>query len=421
MTSARRAVATVFAVHGAVSGSLAARMPWIADHVGVTGNPGRLGYALVMPAVGALLTMPFAGRVVHRVGGRLATQILISGWAAALTLIAVAPSLPTLAGAMLLAGAFAGTADMAMNAEAIAVERRLGRSIMSGLHGLWSVGTVLAGGAGWLLAHFEVDGRVHFAGASVLLVAVGLWGAAGLPGPTTKPRPPAGDGAAPAADAAERPPRFALPRGPVLVIGLVGFAAIFAEAACADWSAVFLVRQLGAADAVGAIGYACFAGAMTAGRLAGDAVVRAWGPVTTVRAAGLLGVAGGALVVLAGAISGRPGAAPVAATAAAIGGFALVGIGIAVVVPLAFAAAGHAAGTAAARAHAIAAVATVAYGAGLAAPGIVGGVAQATSLTVSFLVVTVLVAAMALAAPAVRAADVANALAAEQDLHAAAT
>jgi MFS family permease len=383
-------------------------MPWIADHVGVTGNPGRLGYALVMPAVGALLTMPFAGRVVHRIGSRRATQILISGWAAALTLIAVAPSLPTLAAAMFLGGVFAGTADMAMNAEAIAVERRLGRSIMSSLHGLWSVGTVLAGGAGWLLAHFHVDGRAHFAGASVLLVALGLWAAASLPEPT----PPAGDGAA------EQPPRFALPRGPVLVIGLVGFAAIFAEAACADWSAVYLVRQLGAADATGAIGYACFAGSMMVGRLTGDALVRAWGPVTTVRAAGALGVLGGALVVLAGVGGGGPGAAPVAVTVAAVGGFALVGIGIAVVVPLAFAAAGHAAGSAAARAHAIAAVATVAYGAGLAAPGVVGGVADATSLTVSFLVVTALVAAMTLAAPAVRSADLTSALEGEQALQA---
>ena len=394
MITPRWAVATVFAVHGSVSGSLAARMPWIAEHVGVSGNVGRLGYALVMPAVGALLTMPFAGRLVHRIGGRLATQVLISGWAAALTLLAVAPSLPTLAAAMFVAGAFAGTADMAMNAEAIAVERALGRSIMSGLHGLWSVGTVLAGGAGWLLAHLDVDARAHFAGASALLIAVGLWAGTGLP----RHAPPAADEA--------KPPRFALPRGPVLAVGLVGFAAIFAEAACADWTAVYLVGQLGTGDATGAVGYAGFAGAMTAGRLTGDAVVRAWGPVTTVRVAGALGVLGGVLIVLAGALGSGPGAAPAALTATAIGGFVLVGVGIAVVVPLAFAAAGHSAGTAAGRAHAIAAVATVAYGAGLAAPGIVGGIAEATSLTVSFMVVTALVAAMTLAARAVRPADV---------------
>ena len=348
MITPRWAVATVFAVHGSVSGSLAARMPWIAEHVGVSGNVGRLGYALVMPAVGALLTMPFAGRLVHRIGGRLATQVLISGWAAALTLLAVAPSLPTLAAAMFVAGAFAGTADMAMNAEAIAVERALGRSIMSGLHGLWSVGTVLAGGAGWLLAHLDVDARAHFAGASALLIVVGLWAG----------------------------------------------------------TAVYLVGQLGTGDATGAVGYAGFAGAMTAGRLTGDAVVRAWGPVTTVRVAGALGVLGGVLIVLGGALGSGPGGAPAALTATAIGGFVLVGVGIAVVVPLAFAAAGHSAGTAAGRAHAIAAVATVAYGAGLAAPGIVGGIAEATSLTVSFVVVTALVAAMTLAARAVRPADV---------------
>jgi MFS family permease len=405
---ARWAVATVFAVHGSVSGSLAARMPWIAGHVGVSGNVGRLGYALVMPAVGALLTMPFAGRLVYRIGGRRTTQILLSGWAAALTLIALVPSLPTLAAALLVAGAFAGTADMAMNAEAIAVERRLGRSIMSSLHGMWSVGTALAGGAGWLLARLDVAGQPHFAGASILLIVVGAWACTGLP-----------EHAAPTgAEAAERPPRFALPRGPILLIGLAGFAAIFVEAACNDWSAVFLVGRLGTGEATGAIGYACFAGAMTVGRLTGDAVVRAWGPVTTVRVAGTLGVIGGALVVLAGAIGGGPGAAPAAVAVAAVGGFVLIGLGIAVVVPLAFAAAGHTAGSAAGRAHAIAAVATVSYGAGLAAPGIIGAVANVTSLTVSFVVVTALVAAMTLAAPAVRSADVTSALRAAKDLEA---
>jgi hypothetical protein len=386
--SPRWAVATVFAVHGSVSGSLAARMPWIAGHVGVGHEVGRLGFALVMPAVGAMLAMPFAGRAVHRIGGRRATQILISGWALSLVLVGLVPTLPTLAVAMVVAGAFAGTADMAMNAEGIAVERHLGRSIMSGLHGMWSIGGFAAGGAGWLLAHFNVDGRVHFAGVAVLLIAVAGWACTGLPrhAPASTP---------------DEAPRFALPRGPILIIGLVGFAAIFAEAACADWSAVYLVRELGAAEATGAIAYACFAGAMTVGRLAGDAVVRAWGPVATVRMAGVLGVLGGVLISVAGAL-------PSSGRVVAAGGFALLGIGIAVVVPLAFAAAGHAAGSAASRAHAIAAVATVSYGAGLAAPGIIGGVANATSLAVSFVVVTVLVAAMTLAAPAVRAAGAPN-------------
>ncbi|NUT17987.1 MAG: MFS transporter [Hamadaea sp.] len=389
--SPRWSVATVFAVHGSISGSLAARMPWIADHVGLAGGGvGKLGYALVMPAIGAILTMPFAGRVVHRLGGRRATLLLVSGWALALTLISFMPTLPTLAAAMFVAGTFAGTADMAMNAEGIAVERQLGRSIMSSLHGGWSIGGFLAGGVGWLLAHNDVSGRANFIGATVVAILVALWACSNLPAQTPAE-----------AEEDEGAPKFALPKGPILIIGLVGFAAIFAESASADWSAVYLVNQLGAGDATGAVAYATFAGAMTFGRLTGDGVVRRWGPVPTVRAAGVLGVLGGVLIVVAGAAGGS-----LATKVAAIAGYALVGIGIAVVVPLAFAAAGHSADSAASRAHAIAGVATVSYGAGLAAPGIVGGIANATSLTVSFVVVTVLILVMTLAAPALRSADV---------------
>jgi MFS family permease len=373
-------------------------MPWIAEHVGVGNSIGRLGFALIMPSIGGILAMPFAGRVVHRLGGRRATQLLIGGWAASLVLISLVPSLPTLAAVMFIAGAFACMSDMAMNAEGIAVERTLGRSIMSSLHGMWSIGGFLAGGLGWLMAKLEVDGRPHFAAVSVVLIIVGVWACTGLPRHTPEP----------AQDGAESAPSFALPRGPILIIGLVGFAAIFAEVASADWSAVYLVRELGAGEAAGAVAYACFAGAMTLSRLVGDRVVRRWGAVTTVRAAGMLGVAGGVLVSLAGVVHDGEGKAPPVVKIAAVCGFALVGLGIAVVVPLAFAAAGHAAGGAASRAHAIAAVATVAYGAGLAAPGIVGGIASVTSLTVSFMAVTVLVMITALAAPALRTANVAH-------------
>jgi len=400
MIPSRWAAAIVFAMHGIVSGTLAARMPWIAEHVGVGSGIGKLGYALIMPAVGGLLTMPFAGRVVHRVGTRRATQILMSGWGFSLIPIALAPNLPTLAAAMFVAGAFAGTADMAMNSEAIAVERELGRSIMSSLHGMWSIGGFTAGGIGWLMAHFGIDGRPHFAAIAVLVAVVTIATYAGLAQPLAHPDP------AGSSTEDEGGPKFAFPRGAILIIGLVGFASIFAEASGADWSAVYLVNELGAAQATGAVAYACFAGAMTIGRLSGDAVVRRFGPVATVRAAGSLGVLGGILIVAAGFIGDQ--------RVTAIAGFTLVGAGIAVVVPLAFSAAGHAAKTPAARAHAIAGVATVAYGAGLAAPGIIGGVASVTSLTTSFVVVTVLVIVMTLAAPVLKGAGAQDLIADEE-------
>ncbi|WP_412539455.1 MFS transporter [Longispora sp. K20-0274] len=363
----RWAVLAVFAVHGAVSGSLAARMPWIADHVGA--GPGRLGVALTMPAIGAMAAMPFTGRLVARLGGRRATRLLLAAWSAVLVLPALAPNLVTLCGALLLAGVCAGMSDMAMNAEGVAVEKLLGRPIMSGLHGGWSVGGLLAGGLGALLARAGVDARAHFALLEAALVVLGLAATRRLPSATA---------------AASAP--FALPRGIVLAIALVGFCACFAEVATADWSAVYLVRVLGADQASGAGAYAGFAAAMTLGRLTGDAVVHRYGPVGTTRVAGAFGTLGGLLVVLS------------AAPWVAVVGFALIGLGIATMVPLVFSAAGRTGqGT-----HAIASVATVAYGAGLAAPGVVGGLADATSLTVSFAVITALVAVVALSARVLR-------------------
>lgn len=127
-----------FAIHGAVGGSLASRLPAISDQLHL--SPGALGIALLMPAVGGLISMPFAGRVVHRLGVRTATRLLVALWRASLALPALTGNLWSLAAVFLIYGAAAGTSDVAMNAQGVAVEGRLGRSIMSSLHGLWSVG-----------------------------------------------------------------------------------------------------------------------------------------------------------------------------------------------------------------------------------------------------------------------------------------
>ncbi|MBB5869816.1 MFS family permease [Allocatelliglobosispora scoriae] len=376
---ARWAVLIIFAVHGSVTGSFASRLPWIADHVGVTS--GQLGFALVMPAIGALCAMQFSAKLVQLMGGRLATQVLISAWCATLALPAFAPNLVVLSVMMLFAGACAGTADMAMNAEGVAVEGLLGRPIMSSLHGGWSVGGFLAGGLGALLAHRAIDARLHFTAVAVFLIIVGVTAGSFLPAGR---KVPVGEKSGPA---------FSLPRGPVLIIGLVGFAAVFAEASSADWSALYLVQVLDAGEGAGALAYAFFAGAMTIARFVGDAVVRRFGAVRTTQVAGAVGTVGGVLVV----VSWTP--------VVAMAGFVLIGVGIATVVPLAFSAAGHSTTDSVSSTNAIAGVATVAYGAGLAAPGIVGGIANVSSLTVSFGVVTVLVLIVALSAKALKPAD----------------
>ncbi|TQF01449.1 MFS transporter [Kitasatospora acidiphila] len=369
---ARVGIAAVFAVHGAVAGTFASRIPALqgADHL----SAGQLGLALVMPALGASLAMPLAGRITHRLGSKAALRLLLALWCLALIPPAVAPGLPSLCLALAAYGAAAGMADVTMNAIGVEVESRMGRAIMSGLHGMWSFGGLVAAAGGALAARQHLGPRPHLLPAAVVLLAIGQLACTRVL--DVRPEPEA-----------EAPPRFSLPPRSAVVIGLVGFCAVFAEGAGMDWSGVYLRDVTHAAPGMAAMAYTAFACTMAVARLAGDAVVRRLGPVRAVRAGGAVAAAGGVLVVAA------------TGPAVAIPGFALIGIGIAVVVPLAFAAAGHAGPN---PSQAIAGVATVTYTSGLVAPAIVGSVAQGSSLRVSFALVTALVAMLVLAAGALR-------------------
>ncbi|MFD6492262.1 MFS transporter [Streptomyces sp. NPDC059944] len=372
---ARYAVAAVFAVHGAVTGSFATRVPWIQDHASV--SAGQLGFALAFTALGASCSMPLAGRITHRFGSRTALRGLLALWTLALILPSVAPSLLTLCLAMFVYGATAGMADVAMNALGVEVEQRLDKSIMSGLHGMWSAGALMGSAAGTLAAHLGSDARVHHALAAATLTVLGLVACRWVLDlqPTEDEEPP---------------PRFALPPRSALLIGAVGFCAVFAEGASLDWSAVYLRDRMDSSAGLAAATTTGFMLTMAVARLVGDTVVNRFGAVRTVRAGGVLAALGGVLIVVADS------------PAPAMGGFALLGLGIAVVVPLCFAAAGHSGPN---PSQAIAGVATITYTSGLVAPSLIGSVAQATSLVVSFTLVTVLVCGLTVLAGVLRTGE----------------
>lgn len=155
-----------------------------------------------------------------------------------------------------------------------------------------------------------------------------------------------------------------------------------------DWSGIYLRDVTDADPGLAASAFTAFACTMAVARLIGDAVVRRLGPVKTVRASGLTAAAGGALVVMA------------RTPALAITGFALIGIGVAVVVPLCFAAAGRIPSSS--PGQEIAGVATLAYASGLAAPAAVGWIAEVTSLSASFGLVTVLLLGLVVGAGVLR-------------------
>ncbi|MFG3499103.1 MFS transporter [Streptomyces sp. NPDC047928] len=371
---ARFAVAAVFCVHGAVTGSFATRIPWIQDHAGV--GAGQLGLALAFPALGASVAMPLAGAISHRFGARTALRGLLALWTLALSLPSLAPNVYGLCAALFVFGATAGMSDVAMNAMGVEVESRLHRSIMSSLHGMWSVGALLGSAAGTVAAHFGTDARVHHLVAALALTGLGALFCRGVLDLRSAPDE-------------DPPPRFALPPKSALVIGAIGFCGVFAEGASLDWSAVYLRDELETSAGLAAASTTAFALTMAVARLVGDRIVDRFGAVRTVRVGGVAATAGGVLVVLAP----HP--------AAALAGFGLLGLGVAVVVPLAFAAAGRSGPN---PSQAIAGVATITYTSGLIAPSAMGAVADATSLTVSFALVTVLAFGLVLGAGVLRTA-----------------
>ncbi|MGR6922905.1 MFS transporter [[Actinomadura] parvosata] len=373
--SHHRAIALVFAVHGAVAGTVSTRMPWVQDHLAL--DPGTLGMALLCPPIGAFIGMPMAARVAHRFGSRAATRVLIGLWCAILVLPPLAPSPVWFGAALLLFGFGAGMSDITMNAHAVVLERRLGRSIMSGLHGMWAVGSLAGGGVGTLAAQAGIDARIHIGLVAAVLLAVSVAAGRGL----------LHDDRSDALADAPAPRRFALPSRAILPLGLVGFCAVFAEGASANWAAVYLTHVTDAGPGLAAAGYTVLMLCMAGMRLAGDRFIRLLGPVTAVRAGGLVAVLGGVLVVTA------------RTPALGIAGFALVGLGVAVVMPLVLTAAGNVGRTAS---EGVTGVATITYLSGMVAPPVTGWLADGLSYPAAFTAITGVVVVMLLLSRVVR-------------------
>jgi len=361
---ARIAVAASFALNGALFGVWASRVPAIKSGFGL--GEGGLGLVLLALAAGAIVSFPVAGVLSDRLGAARLSRRLSVLYVLAFTALGAAAasgSTALLIGALALFGAGFGSLDVAMNGWAAEVERDAGRPLMSGFHALFSLGAGVGAGSGFLATRLELGVPAHFWIAAAVsgacaLVAIGRSGS----GPVRLRGEPDATGAS--------EPLVALPRGALLLVGLIAFGTALGEGALADWSAVYLVDVTGAGVSVAALGYAAFSLSMVLLRLAGDRIVARLGPPHTVRASAAAAFAGIAIVVVA------PGSNGV------IAGFALMGAGYAIVMPLAFSRA--AADPHVAPGIAIAGVATLAYGGMLLGPPAIGGLAELFGLRVSF-------------------------------------
>ena len=369
LRAAHAALAVAFIAFGAIDGAWTARLPAVKDQLRL--DSGELGIAIFAVSATATLMLTPAGLLASRRGSR--TPILLGLFIAAggLTFAAFAASLGPLVLAACVLGAGIGITDVGANAHGVAVEQRLGRPVLSALHGAWSSGLLAGSALAAAVAAWGIGYRANYTAVAIAVVVLALlvW-ARLLPG---------------AEDVATDSAHFALPRGPLALPAALTFASMFVESATMNWSAVFLAGPVGASAAVAAGGVVAFSIAMLVARLVGDPLTARWGVSGLARRGGTLVVAG--MVLALATRSAVP----------ALLGFALVGAGCAAIVPALFRVAASAPGVSSGAG--IAAVATAGYTGGVVNGPTIGFLARGVGLTWAMSVIGVAGAVIALLGP----------------------
>jgi predicted MFS family arabinose efflux permease len=367
LSNAAWALRVQFFVFGGLFATWGVHVPTIKAHYAL--GERALAVAMLAAGVGALIALSLAGRVVGRYGPRRVA--LVSGvvCTACLALLLASNHYTVLLLLMLGFGLSTSFFDVSINAEGSEFERLRERPLMSGFHALFSLGGMVGAAFVGALLGAGVPPMQQLVGIAIGAAAV-IAAAAVAMLPMQGPPPAAS-------------PRR-LPRGALLLMGLLGAMGLIAEGAMYDWSVLYLRQDLRSDAATAALAYASFSGAMAAGRFGGDWVRARLASVPLLQLSGALGAAGMALALA------------VSDPRVALIGFGLVGLGLANVVPVLFSAAGKVPGVT--PAHGIAAVSAISFLGMMLGPPLIGVIAEARSLRLGLCVVVVFAGVLALAA-----------------------
>ncbi len=366
----RWAVSAIFLSNGLSFASLVPHFPWLKEKLELT--EATMGIALLFPAIGAVTMMLVTGRLIQRLGSKPLTVAGALLLQVAVPLILLMPNLWALAPLLIAVGAMIGMMDVAMNAQAAAVEQRYARPIMSSFHATWSLGTLVGGASASLFLHYGLTPLEHVSlivsGLMVLIFAVSrflLLKEEDIPG--------------------EDAPLFAFPKGIVLAMGVLAMLGMVAEGAATDWSAIYARTVLEVSPSDAAATFTAFTLTMTLGRFTGDWLVHRLGRPLMVRLAAGVGAVGLGIGLGIGTLE------------SAWFGFACLGFGLANVVPILFSAASQIPGVSAGTG--IAGVATLGYGGFLFGPPLIGFTAEWLGLRSALFLIVLFCAVLGLAAP----------------------
>jgi len=368
VAGASRALRAQFFVLGVMFATWGVHVPTVKGHYGL--GEQALAIAMLASGVGALTALAQAGRIVGRWGPRAVSAVMGVLCCASVACLLAWPAYAALLAVMLVFGITGSLLDVAINTEATEIERLAAKPLMSGFHGMFSLGGMAGASLGSAAPALGLSPQGHLllatgVGAAIVLLA----SRAMLPVPEK--------------DAEEKHP-LSLPRGPLLLLGVLASMGLIAEGAMYDWSVLFMKQERASTASTAALAYASFSGAMAAGRFGGDWVRARVSPARLMRASGVLAALGMAVALA------------VPSAWVALLGFACVGLGLSNVVPVLFSAASQVPGVS--PAHGIAAVSGVGYLGMMAGPPLIGLVAEHSSLSTGLVVVVVFAVFMAISA-----------------------
>lgn len=356
-----QATRLIFLICGICIAAWAPMVPYAKERLEL--NDAALGLVLLAFGVGALITMPLTGWLVHRFGIRnvsIISGLIMMGM---LPFMASASTAASLSVFLFLFGASNGAMNVSMNSHAVAVDKSSDRPVMSGLHCFFSFGGLL--GAAGLSACLEYGMGLFTCALSLSIIII-----VALISQFNNFLPSEYD------DTNVEKPKFTIPKGRIWLLAILCFIAFLAEGAMLDWSAVFLISSHDYEPASAGLGYAAFAIAMAFGRFIGDKVTERFGPVAVVKIGAYLAAAGFLIAVT------------VHWAHLELLGFVLIGLGAANIVPVLFSKAGEQPNTPASLALTV--LTTLGYTGILLGPGLIGLVAQATSLSIALSGIAVL-------------------------------
>lgn len=375
MTRERLAVALLFLMNGFMVGAWAPKIPEFASRLSL--SESGLGLMILVFGLGSLVMMPIAGSQIARFGSSTVSRVAAVLATPTLFLLTLIGDVWTGAVAIFLFGGLIGAMDVAMNANAVAVEKFMRRAIMSSCHAFWSLGGLLgAASGGYLIERLGVVGHAALVTVLAGATVIAAWHLILHDAPHPE----------------EVRERARLPRsGLPWLIGLMALFCMIPEGAVIDWSALYLREELGSSVTASGFAFAAFSLTMAVMRFAGDIVRDRFGAVRTLRVCAVVSVTG---LLIAGFAPDET---------IAIIGFALAGIGVSNLVPIVFSAAGNLPGLQ--PGVGLSVVTTMGYSGILVAPSAIGFIAEYTGLAVIFAGLSILHLVVLMLSPLARHAD----------------